>query len=82
MDAPVVLKRMQWLPLQLAWPFWPMGRCLLEMRYLWNTPHALDGRTFDGLLPDFRATPVSQVLQEATAHVRDRRVDWHSHQQA
>ncbi len=52
----VTLKRMSWLPLLLAAPFWPMGRKLLEMRYLWSMPHRLDGARFDALLPDFRDT--------------------------
>jgi hypothetical protein len=66
---PVRLKRMNWLPLHLAKPVWPMARCLLEMRYLWNTPHWLDGQRFDDLLPEFRATPVRLAL-EASIGVR------------
>lgn len=62
---PVRLKPMSWLPLQLAGPVWPMGRRLLEMRYLWDTPHRLDGTRFHGLLPEFRATPVKTALARA-----------------
>ena len=64
-DHPVRLKQMNWLPLQLAKPFWPMGRSLLEMRYLWNTPHSLDGTRFAKLLPGFNPTPVDQALGAA-----------------
>ena len=64
------LSQMNWLPLQLARPFWPMGRCLLEMRYLWNTAHRLDGSRFDALVPGFRPTPVDEALGEATRHVQ------------
>ena len=60
--TPAELRHMSWLPLQLARPFWPMGRCLLEMRYLWNTPHSLDGRLLRQLLPDFQMTPVETAL--------------------
>jgi len=59
------LKRMAWLPLQLARPFWPMGRCLLEMRYLWNTAHRLDGARFESLLPEFRHTPLDAAIASA-----------------
>lgn len=59
------LKRMSWLPLHLAAPVWPLGRKLLEMRYLWDTPHWLDGRLFRSLLPEFQATPVTTALAAA-----------------
>ncbi|MDK3016683.1 NAD-dependent epimerase/dehydratase family protein [Pseudodonghicola flavimaris] len=59
------LKRMSWLPLQLAQPVWPMGRKLVEMRYLWDLPHWLDGRLFTHLLPEFTPTPVDRALAAA-----------------
>ena len=43
------------------------------MRYLWDTPHSLDGNLFHRLLPDFRATPVDQALSQAIAHIELRR---------
>lgn len=66
---PVRLRRMSWLPFRLARPFWPMGRCLLEMRYLWNTPHRLDGARFSALCPGFHATPPAEALSAAIAHI-------------
>jgi len=63
--AEIRLKRMSWLPLHLARPFWRMATSLLEMRYLWDTPHSLDGSLFASLLPDFRATPLRQALATA-----------------
>lgn len=62
---PVKAKQMNWLPLQIAKPFWPMGRSLLEMRYLWNTGHSLDGTMFKTLLPDFKHTPLVEALKTA-----------------
>ncbi|MEP5760867.1 MAG: epimerase [Litoreibacter sp.] len=56
------LKQMGWLPLQIATPFWPMARNLLEMRYLWDTPHALINDKFGELLPDFCPTPLYEAL--------------------
>ncbi len=59
------LRRMSWRPLALARPFWPMAGCLLEMRYLWDTPHWLDRAKFDRILPGFRNTPVRDALASA-----------------
>lgn len=64
----VRLKRMSWLPLQIARPVWRMARGLIEMRYLWDMPHRLDGRGFAALLPGFRATPPEAALAQAVAH--------------
>lgn len=61
------LRRMSWLPLHLARPFWPMARGLLEMRYLWNMPHGIDGSRFGDMLPEFRPTAVQEALQRAVA---------------
>ncbi|MCE8006298.1 epimerase [Aestuariivita sp.] len=61
----VRLRRMNWLPLQVARPVWPLGRCLLEMRYLWDTPHSLDGTRFEGILPGFQRTEAEVALRTA-----------------
>lgn len=61
----VRLKQMSWLPLQLARLVWPMARSLLEMRYLWDTPHWLNNEGFNAFLPEFRPTPVDQALANA-----------------
>lgn len=63
------LRRMSWLPLQLARPVWPMARCLVEMRYLWSWPHELQGDLFRRTLPDFKETPVTEALRAAIAPV-------------
>ena len=62
----VTLKRMSWLPLQIAKPFWRLARDLLEMRYLWNTPHSLDGTKLNALLPGFKPTPLNEALTRAS----------------
>ena len=78
------LKRLNWLPMHLARPFWPMARCLVEMGYLWDMPHSLDVERFRQLLPDFLETPVQQALRAAIAPVipgagRSRQGDGDSH---
>ena len=59
------VKTVNWLPIRLIAPFWKTGRGLLEMRYLWDTPHRLDPARFDMLLPDFQPTPIDQALRSA-----------------
>lgn len=62
------IARFPWLLLRLAGPFWELGRELLEMRYLYDTPHELDGAGFRSLLPDFRLTPLDRIaMKEAAA---------------
>lgn len=61
------LKRMNWAPMYLAAPVWKMARCLLEMRYLWNLPHALSPDRFRELLPDFVETSAEEALRQAVA---------------
>ena len=73
---PVRLNRMSWLPLQLARPVWPMARSIIEMRYLWQTPHWLDGSLFHTLCPDFTVTPLDRALAAAIpADLVQRQVD-------
>lgn len=63
--TPPRVKQMSWAPLYLARPFWRMAKSLLEMRYLWDTPHRIDAKVFAGLLPDFQPTPLRQALASA-----------------
>lgn len=54
-----------WLTIRAAGLVWPMGRNLVEMRYLWNKPHRLDGARFAQLLPGFRETDPVDALRVA-----------------
>lgn len=65
LGRPLRRRRMNWLPLHLARPFWPMARGLLEMRYLWDMPHRIDGAGFANLLPGFAPTPLPEALKQA-----------------
>jgi nucleoside-diphosphate-sugar epimerase len=69
LDRPVTAKPMAWLTLQIARPFWPMARYLVEMRYLWSKRHHLDDAKFKRLLPLFQATPLEEALTIATRHL-------------
>lgn len=74
LDQPLEVRTMSWLPLFVARPFWPMAKYLLEMQYLWNKPHHLDGATFNKILPHFEPTPLIEALASAI------NVDVHPHQ--
>ena len=57
--------RMAWWPLKLAAPFWPMGRELVRMSYLWRVPHALDGSALQRAVGPLPTTPIDTALVES-----------------
>lgn len=61
----LTLKGFPWSFMRMASPFWPLARELLEMRYLWETEHAMDNARFASLLPDFEPTPVATALRNS-----------------
>lgn len=56
---------MPWSAMRLAGLFAPDIREVMEMRYLWTVPHAIDGRKLEALLPDYRPTPLLAALADA-----------------
>jgi len=62
---PVKVKTMAWWPMRFAMPFMPNLKGLFEMRYLWNTPHRINGDKFNKLLPDFTPTPINTAINKA-----------------
>lgn len=65
------LERFPWGMMRLAAPFWELARELGEMRYLYETPHRLSGDRLQALLPEFRATPLGEVLRIVLARQDD-----------
>ena len=55
---------MPWGLIRLAGRVWPMGRELAEMAYLWERPHALDGRAMAQAFGPLPATPIDQALRQ------------------
>lgn len=53
-----------WWALRLAAPVWELGRELLEMRYLYDTPHSIDGADFRTLFPDFTLKTTERIVYE------------------
>ncbi|WP_212522735.1 epimerase [Actibacterium sp. MT2.3-13A] len=56
------VSRFPWWAMRLAAPFWELARELLEMRYLWTTPHWLSDEKFSRFLPGFRLSPRREVM--------------------
>lgn len=57
--------RFPWWAMRLASPVWELARELLEMRYLWDTPHRLTSDKYARLLPGFKVTPFQEVLRQS-----------------
>ncbi len=64
LQRPVTLKQFPWWALRLAAPVWELGRELGEMRYLYDTPHSIDGSDFARLVPGFATKTLAQVVDE------------------
>jgi nucleoside-diphosphate-sugar epimerase len=65
LGRPLSFSRFPWWAISLTAPFWELGREMLEMRYLWDTPHTLSGTKLGRLLPSFRPTELAEVLRAA-----------------
>lgn len=60
------LKRAPWTLLRAIALGSPLMREVLEMRYLWDTPHQIAPEAFRAVLPDVPITPAREVLRLAT----------------
>jgi len=57
-----------WPLIRLAALVAPMPRALVDMRYLWQRPHRLDGQRLQALLGDVMpATPLAEVVRQCLA---------------
>jgi len=65
--APLTRASMPWAILRLASPFVPAWAALLDMRYLWQTPHALDNARLTALIGHEPHTPLPQAVAAALA---------------
>lgn len=62
---PVTAARMAWLPILVAQPFWAEAKHFVEMRYLWQRPHRLDGSGLASLIGEVPHTPLTEALRQA-----------------
>ncbi|MEX0369303.1 MAG: NAD-dependent epimerase/dehydratase family protein [Tateyamaria sp.] len=59
---PLRRSRFPWLAVRVMGLWSPLMREVLEMRYLWDRPHAIDGTKLNAVLPDFQATPIEDAI--------------------
>ncbi|MEP1144304.1 MAG: NAD(P)H-binding protein [Henriciella sp.] len=59
------VSKMPWPIMSLLGVFVPTIREVMEMRYLWQVSHAIDGTNLRQFIPEFRPTPVEIALKEA-----------------
>lgn len=55
-------KRIPWGMIRLMGVFRPLMREVMEMRYLWNVPHQVDGTKLARTLPTFQQTPMNEIF--------------------
>jgi len=60
--APLKRRGIPWLAMRARAPFSPLIREVIEMRYLWTTPHAIDGTRLHDALPEFSPTALAEAL--------------------
>jgi nucleoside-diphosphate-sugar epimerase len=66
---PVKAADFRWWLMTLTSPFWELAREMREMRYLFETDHALDPAPLAALLPGFQGASLAQVVEK---HLRAR----------
>ncbi len=62
--------RLPWLAIRMAAPLVPTWASLLEMRYLWDTPHALANQKLTALIGPEPHTPLGVAAQTALQDLR------------
>ncbi|WP_298860992.1 NAD-dependent epimerase/dehydratase family protein [uncultured Sulfitobacter sp.] len=64
-----------WSLMRIIGLFSPLIREVNEMRYLWDTPHRVDGSALAAALPDFTPTPLSTAIAEVLGTAPETLVD-------
>jgi nucleoside-diphosphate-sugar epimerase len=64
-------KRMPWWPLKMLGLVWPLGRKIVEMRYIWSKPHHIDATRHAELCGEVPMTPLHDALAQALSFQLD-----------
>jgi nucleoside-diphosphate-sugar epimerase len=64
---PLKVKKIPWWALRVMGILSPVMYEVMEMRYLWTTPHRIDGEALRAVLPDFKPTPLEIAMLDAVA---------------
>ena len=65
---PLKVHKMPWPVMRLLAAFMPSIREVMEMKYLWDVPHAVDGAKLARTLPGFEATSLDVALADVLAN--------------
>ena len=65
----ISINNIPWLAIKVLGLFNPMMRELPEMRYLWDVEHELDGIKMAKLLPEFKPTPIHDIMTDILADI-------------
>ncbi len=68
-EQDLTIGKIPWQFLKLVSPFSPDLKGVTQMAYLWSRPHAIDGRQFNTMFPDFQHTPIRSALYEAVTQL-------------
>ena len=71
LHRPLQVKQLPWSFMKLIATVSPVVREVVEMRYLWDVPHAIDGTKLNTAIPEFRATSVDAALKSAISDSLD-----------
>ena len=64
LDRSLKVKKMPWFMMSIAAISSPMVKDVLEMRYLWEVSHKIDGSKLKNVLPEFEPRDLSDALIE------------------
>jgi hypothetical protein len=67
---PLKVRGMPWFAMRLMAPFAPLIREVLEKRYLWTVPHAVDESSLRDALPKFQPTPLAEALTKTLPELK------------
>ncbi len=65
LGRPIGTTHFPWWLFSVLSPFWELAREMREMRYLYSLSHSLSGSKLSALVPEFRPTPLDDVLRAA-----------------
>ena len=71
----ITIKRFPWMLARIAGLFSPMIREVMEMRYLWQRPHRLDGSKLASVLPEFQETTPREAFDLIFASEQSNRLN-------
>ena len=75
LGRPLKAASFPWPLMRVLALFSPLVREVLEMRYLWEVPHRVDGAPLAAVLPDFTPTPLDEALRHVLSQQPAARTD-------